>query len=84
MLCLLAASMASTSNGGTQGGVGMVVQKRPKGWSVESTRFHITKVVSCEVISGGQNIPIIGVYLSPSTLKHIPYLEEALVLFRDQ
>ena len=56
VVCLPA---ATTASGGEQGGVGIVVQERPKGWSVESTRFHGSNMVSCEVISGGQMNPLI-------------------------
>ena len=35
----------------------------------------------CEVISGNQLTPIIGEYLPPSTLDHLPDLEEALNRF---
>ena len=35
----------TTEAGGVQGGVGLVVQERPNGWSVELTRFHGLNVV---------------------------------------
>ena len=40
--------------------------------------------MSCEVITDKKQTPIIYVYLLPSTLEHLPELEEALKLFRDQ
>ena len=56
----------------------MVLREWPEGWSVKSTRFHGPDMVSCEIVSGGQRTPLIGVYLPPSTLDHITDLEEAL------
>ena len=55
----------------------------PQGCSVEATQFHGTNVVSCEVITDGKRTPIIGAYLPPSTLDHLPDLEEALSCFWD-
>ena len=40
-------------------------------------------MVSCGVV-GVKQTPLIGTYLHPSTLEHIPYLEEYLTRFRDQ
>ena len=38
-------------------------------------------MVSCNIISGNHIMPLIGVYLTPSTLDHLPYLEESLNCF---
>ena len=35
-----------------QGLVGMIVQDRPHGWSIELERFHGTNVVSYKVVTG--------------------------------
>ena len=51
---------------------------------MESTRFHGLNVVSCEVISGGNRTPLVGVYLPLSTLYHLPYLKESLACFQEQ
>ena len=42
------------------------------------------KVVSYKVIADGKRTPIIGSYLPPSTLGHLPDLEEARTRFWDQ
>ena len=60
------------STDGAQGEVGLVVREWLHGWSVESTRFHGPNVVSCEVISGGKQNPLVRAYLPPSTLEHLP------------
>ena len=65
-------------SGGAQGGVRLAVRDQPKGFSVESALFHGPNVVSCKVIGSGKRTLIIGSYLPPSTLYHLPYLEEAL------
>ena len=44
-------------------------------------RFRGTNVVSCELVSGDQQKPPFGAYLSPSTLDHLPDLEEVLNRF---
>ena len=62
------------SSGGAQGGVGLLLWDRPTGWSLESTSFHGTNVVICDVITGTSRTPIVGAYLPPSTLDHLPYL----------
>ena len=46
---------------------------------MDSTCFHDPNVVICKVISRGQRTPLIGVYLPPSTLDHLPDLEESQV-----
>ena len=40
------------SNGGVQGGVGLVLWDRPTGWSFELMCFHRPTVVSYKVITG--------------------------------
>ena len=59
-------------------------QEIPEGYIVKSTRFHGPNVVSCEIVSGNQLTPLIGSYLPPSTLDHLPHLEEALNPFPDR
>ena len=71
MVCYPAVTM---STDGAQGGVGLVVREWLQGWSVESTRFHGPNVVSCEVISGGKQNPLVRAYLLLSTLEHLPVI----------
>ena len=47
-------------------------------------RFHGPNVVICEVVTGRKRSPLISIYLPPSTLDHLPNLEEALTCFRYQ
>ena len=39
-------------------------------------------MVNCEIITGLTRTPLVGVYLPPSTLEHLPDLEEAIQRFR--
>ena len=48
---------------------------------MESTVFHMPKVVSFEVLSSGQHNPLIGSNLTLSTLEHFIDMVEALNLF---
>ena len=41
-------------------------------------------MVSCEVVSSSKQTPIVGAYLPPSTLEHLPDLEDSLTRFRYQ
>ena len=50
----------------------------PDGWGIESTRFHGPNVVSCEIVTGPTQTPLVGAYFPPSTLEHLPYIKEAL------
>ena len=81
VVCLL---MSMTVADGMQGGVCLVVQDQPQGWSIDVARFHGTNVVSCKVITEVQCNLIIGAYLLPYTLEHLLELEEALACFQDQ
>ena len=69
-------------SGGYQGVIGLVTRERPNGWGIESMRFHGTNVVSCEIFTGHTRTPIVGAYLPPSTLEHLPDLYEALQHFK--
>ena len=40
--------------------------------------------MSCEVVTDRKLTPLIGAYLPPSTLNHLPDLEEGPTRFRDQ
>ena len=53
-------------------------REKPEGWIVNLTRFHGPKIVICKLIEGGQWTLIIRYYLPPSTMDHLPNLEEAL------
>ena len=77
VMCLQDITMAA---GNVQGGVGLVVRDQPQGWSIESTHFQGMNVVIYEVFTV-KFILLIGSYLPPSTLEHLPELEEALTLF---
>ena len=41
-------------------------------------------MVSCKVVTDKKQTPIIYTYLLPSTLEHLPYLEEYLTRFQYQ
>ena len=69
MTCL--ATIPSSARG-AQGGVCMVTRECSNGWGIESTRFHRTNVVSCEIVSGHTRTPLVGAYLPSSTLEHLP------------
>ena len=64
-----------------RGGVRIVSRAKPEEWIVDSTRLHGPNVVICKLVDGEQRMPLIGAYLSPSTLDHIPGLEESLNRF---
>ena len=81
MVCF---SMIMTAAGGMQRGVGLVVQDRPQGLSIESTLFHMPNVGSCNIFAGGHFTSLIGAYLLPSILYHLPDLKEDLTRFQDQ
>ena len=50
---------------------------------IESTRYHWMNVVSCKIVIGLIWNPLVGAYLPPLMLEHLPGLEEALQHFRD-
>ena len=82
MMCLPA---VTTYTGRVQGGVCLLVRERPQGWGVELAHFHSMGTVSCEVVSGSKRNLIFGAYPPPpSTLYHLPNMEEALTHFWDQ
>ena len=58
----------TTTSGGAQGVVLLVVKDRPQIFSVELTRFHKINMVSCEVVSRGKRTPLVG--RSPPTPLH--------------
>ena len=68
---------------GAQGGVGLVVRDRPQGWSIELMRFHRPTVVRCKVVTGSKRTLLIGACLPPSTLEHLPNLDNDLTRFRE-
>ena len=45
-------------------------------------RYHRQNVVCCEIVNGLTRTPLVGAYISPSMLEHLPDLEEALQSFR--
>ena len=48
------------ATGSAQGELGLVFRERPHGKSMESTCFHGSNVVRCEVISNGKQTPLVG------------------------
>ena len=73
-----------TGAGVAQGIVGLVVWYQPQVCRVELTLFHGPNVGVCKYITNEKRTPIIGAYLSPSTLEHLPDLEDTPTRFRDQ
>ena len=45
--------------------------------------YHKPNVVSCQLVTGLTWTPIVASYLPPSTLDHLPDLEESLKRFKD-
>ena len=68
-------------NGGAQGGVALIEKEDPEGWHTESLVFHGPNVLSCIIVSGKKRTPLVGGYLPPSTLVHLPQLGAALDRF---
>ena len=70
-----------TTSGSTNKGVGLVMRERPKVWDIDATKLHEPNVVNCEIVYGFQQTPLIGAYISLSTLYHLSNLGEALNRF---
>ena len=66
----------------SQGGVGLVTMEQPNRWGGEYTRFHRPNVVSCEIVTGPTQTPLVGAYLPPLTLEHLPEVKEELQRFK--
>jgi hypothetical protein len=64
-----------------QGGVALITRANPDGWSIKSTRFHGPNVLSCLIVAGGIQTPLIGAYFSPASLDSLPFFEDALSRF---
>ena len=60
-----------------------MTRESPVGRGIESTSYHGTNVVSCKFVTRITQTPLVGAYLPPSTLEHLPDLEEALKRFKD-
>ena len=60
-----------------------MTRERPFGWGIDSTRYHRLNVDIYEIFPGLTQTPLVGAYLHPSTLEHLPDLDESLQLFRD-
>ena len=65
------------------GGVALVSKDQPEGWHFESTKTCGPNALSTVLVSGSSRTHIIGAYLPPSTLRHLPELEVALGRFPD-
>ena len=63
------------------GAVVIVLGEHLEGWIVNSIRFHGPNVVSCRLVAGYQQTPLIEAYLPLSTLDHLLDLEEVLNRF---
>ena len=72
-----------SSSGGAQVGIRLVTRERPVVWGTESTRYHGTNLVNCKIVTGLTWTPLVGAYLTLSTLEHLYDLEEALQPFRE-
>ena len=81
---IVCSTSRTASYGVAQGGVDLVLWEWPPGRSLESTRFHGPNVVSCEVFRGTSRTPIIGSYLPPTMLDHLPNVEDTLEGFCGQ
>ena len=44
--------------------------------------FHGLNVVSCKLVTGHIRTPLVGVYLPPLMLEHLPDVKEALQRFK--
>ena len=64
-----------SSAGGAQGGIGTMKRERSIGWGIESMRYHGRNVVSCKIVTVRKRTPLVGAYLPPLTLEHMPDLE---------
>ena len=71
-----------TRNGGDQGSIGIVTRERSIGWGIDSTRYHEPNVVRWELVTELIRTPLFYAYLPPSTLEHLPDLEESLKRFK--
>ena len=76
-------SLILTATDEVQGGVCLDVWIQPQVWIVELMRFHRPNVASCKVVTvtNRKKTPTIGTYLPPSTMDHLPDLEEDLTRF---
>ena len=73
--------VGTTTTHQNQGGVALVFQEEPDGWSVESIRKHGPNVISCELVIGDTRTPLIGAYLPPGDLLTLPFVTEAIDRF---
>ena len=60
------------------GGVALITKDQPDGWHFESTETYGPNVISTVLVSGTRRTHIVGAYLPPSSLQHLPDLESAL------
>ena len=86
VVCLL---MRTKADSGYQVGVCLVIRDWPQVWSLDQTRLHESKLMSCKVVTNRISTLIIREYFPPSTLdhstlEHLTDLEEALTRFCDQ
>ena len=71
-----------SSVGGVQGGICMVTREQTSWYRTESMRFHGPNVVRFETVIGHTRTPLVGTYLPPSTVEHLPDFEEDLQKFK--
>ena len=60
-----------------------MTRERPVVWDIESTRYHGTNLVSFKIVTGLTWTPLVGAYLTLSTLEHLYDIKEALQHFRN-
>ena len=53
------------------------------GWGIDSTRYHGPNLERCKLVTRLTRTPLVGAYLPPFMLDHLPDLEEALKKFKD-
>lgn len=53
-------------------------------WHLESTRHHGPNCISTVMVAGDHRIPIVGIYLAPTSLDSLPDLDAALDRFPGQ
>ena len=52
-------------------------------WSIESIHKHGANTMSCVLVSGPNQTPLIGTYLTPQQLDDLPHVQAALDRFTD-
>ena len=61
--------------------MGLIVRERTEGYSVDLMHFHGPNVASCEIVFIRHNTLLNVVYLTLSTIEHLPDIEDSLNRF---